>query len=67
MAKVQLQKAEHTKIVPTWVRVHVDKWGPPYTDQEQINMLADRLAGTADKALPHYFTSRHDSLHFPVQ
>jgi hypothetical protein len=34
MAKVQLQKAKHTKIVPTWVRGHADKRGPPYTDQE---------------------------------
>jgi hypothetical protein len=40
---------------------------PPYTDQEQINMQADRLAETAHKALPHDFTARYDSLHFPEQ
>jgi hypothetical protein len=34
VAKVQLQKAKHTKIVPTWVRGHADEQPPPYTNQE---------------------------------
>jgi hypothetical protein len=38
VAKDQLQKARHTKIVPTWVRGNADKRGPLYTDQEHINM-----------------------------
>jgi hypothetical protein len=67
VAKVQLQKAKHTKIVPTWVRGHADKRAPPYNDQKQIYMRADRLAGTAYKALQQGFTSRHDSLQFPEQ
>jgi hypothetical protein len=38
VAKVQLQKAKHTIFLPRWVRGNADKRGPPYTDQEQINM-----------------------------
>jgi hypothetical protein len=67
MEKVQLQKAKHTKIVPTWVRGHTNKRDTPYTDQEQINMRAEKLAGTVHKALPHDFTSHQDNLHFPEQ
>jgi hypothetical protein len=68
VAKEQLQKAMHTKNVPTWVRGHANKWDPPpYTDEEHINMLADKVAGTAHKSLPHDFTACYDSLHFPEQ
>jgi hypothetical protein len=67
VAKSQLQKAHHTKITPTWVRGHADKRGTPYTDQEDINMQADKLAGSAHKSLPDDLKARHDSLHFPEQ
>jgi hypothetical protein len=67
VAKDQLQKAHHANITPTWVRGHVDKRGPPYTDQEDINMRADKLAGSAHKSLPDDLKARHDSLHFPEQ
>jgi hypothetical protein len=67
VTKFQLQTAKHTKIVPTWVRGHADKQGAPYTNQEQINMRADKLAGTAHKALPHDFTAHHEGLHLPEQ
>jgi hypothetical protein len=44
VAKEQLQKEIHIKIVPTWVREQTDNRGPPYTDQEHINIRADKLA-----------------------
>jgi hypothetical protein len=61
VVKAQLQKAHHTKITPTSVRGHADKRGPTYTDQEYINMWADKLAESAHKSFPDDLKARHDS------
>jgi hypothetical protein len=45
----------------------MDKRGPPYTDQEDINKMADKLAGNAKKSLPEDFKAHHDSLDFLEQ
>jgi hypothetical protein len=52
VAKAQLQKAHHTKITQTWVRGHTKKCGPPYTDQEEIHMRAEKVAGSAVHTSP---------------
>jgi hypothetical protein len=50
---------------PYWVASHSDKRGPPYTIQEKLNILTDKLTERAQTELPLDLRQIHDALHFP--
>jgi hypothetical protein len=50
-----------------WVEGHADKHGPPFSPEEELNILTDGLATIAQKALPPDMRPRPDCLHFFAQ
>jgi hypothetical protein len=54
VAKDQLQKAKHTKIVPTWVTGHADE-RPPHTPTK--NRLICELTDLRELHIKHYHTA----------
>jgi hypothetical protein len=50
-----------------WVQGHSDKRGPPYSLEEELNIIADSLAGKAQTNLPTDMKPLPDCLHFPAQ
>jgi hypothetical protein len=50
-----------------WVSIHADKRGPPYSKQEELNIMTDTLAERAQTGLPDELKPRYDALHFPEQ
>jgi hypothetical protein len=68
VARVALSELQlHSPVKPHWVSSHADKRGPPYTMQEELNILTDKLSERAQTELHPNLRPRHDALHFPEQ
>jgi hypothetical protein len=68
VARVALSELQlHFYGKPHWVSSHADKRGPPYTIQEELNILTDKLAERAQTELSLDLRPRHDALRFPEQ
>jgi hypothetical protein len=50
-----------------WVRSHTGKRGPPFSKQEELNVMMDTLAERAQTELPDELKPIHDAIHFPEQ
>jgi hypothetical protein len=50
-----------------WVSSHADKRGPPFSKQEELNIMTDTLAERAHTELPNELKTRHDAPYFPEQ
>jgi hypothetical protein len=59
----ELQQLSTVKVF--WVSIHADRRGPPFSKQEELNIMTDTLAESAQTELPDELKLRHDALHFP--
>jgi hypothetical protein len=50
-----------------WVEGHANKRGPPFSPQEELNIITDGLSRRAQTSLPLEIKPRSDCLHFPEQ
>jgi ribonuclease HI len=64
-AIVEIQ--QHSQVNAFWVEGHADKCGPPFSPQEELNILIDGLAAKAQTNLPTEMKPRSDCLHLPEQ
>jgi hypothetical protein len=57
---------QHSLINAYWVEGHADKCTyPPFSPQEELNILTYGLAGRSQTYLPTEMKPRSDCLHFP--
>jgi hypothetical protein len=54
-------------VKPYWVEGHADKRGPPFSLQEDLNILTDGLVTLSQTALPPDMRPRTECLHYPKQ
>jgi hypothetical protein len=54
-------------VKPFWVEGHTEKRGPPFSPQEELNILTDGLTTLAQTELPPDMRPRPDCLHFSKQ
>jgi hypothetical protein len=65
LAILDIQK--HSQVHAFWVEGHADKCGPPFSPQEELNLLINALVTTTQTLLPPEMKPRSDCLHFPEQ
>jgi hypothetical protein len=58
---------QHSQVNAFWVEGHPEKCGPPFSPQEERNILTDALDGKAQSSLPTDMKPRPDCHHFPEQ
>jgi hypothetical protein len=51
---------QHSQVHAIWVEGHADKRPPPFSPQEELNILTDALATKAQTLLPPEMKSRSD-------
>jgi hypothetical protein len=58
---------QHPLVTAYWAEGHVDKRGPSFSPQEELNILTDGLADKAQNLIPTDMKPRTECLHFPEE